>query len=620
VSPMATTALTSATTPADAIRNFGIIAHIDHGKSTLADRMLQITGVVDARQMREQYLDRMDIERERGITIKSQAVRMPWDSGGRTYALNMIDTPGHVDFTYEVSRSLAACEGAVLLVDAAQGIEAQTLANLYLAMENDLTIIPVLNKIDLPAAQPDKYAEELAHLIGCEPENCLRVSGKTGVGVEALLEEIVRQIPHPVGDAEAPARAMIFDSVYDTYRGVVTYVRVVDGHLSARERIVMMSTRAQHELLEIGVISPEPVPAQGLGVGEVGYLITGVKDVRQSKVGDTVTNAAKPAATPLGGYRDPKPMVFSGLYPIDGSDYPDLREALDKLKLNDAALAYEPETSAALGFGFRCGFLGLLHLEIVRERLEREFNLDLISTMPNVVYELTMDDGGTVTVTNPSEFPSGKVAEVREPVVRATILAPSEHIGAIMELCQQRRGSLRGMDYLSEDRVELRYTLPLAEIVFDFFDQLKSRTRGYASLDYEPDGDQVADLVKVDILLQGETVDAFSAIVHKDKAYSYGVAMAGKLKKLIPRQHFEVPIQAAIGARVIARENVRALRKDVLAKCYGGDITRKRKLLEKQKEGKRRMKMVGRVEVPQEAFIAALASDDAAPGGDRFKK
>ncbi|HET9658008.1 MAG TPA: translation elongation factor 4 [Kineosporiaceae bacterium] len=615
---MATTALTPAATPADAIRNFCIIAHIDHGKSTLADRMLQITGVVDARQMREQYLDRMDIERERGITIKSQAVRMPWESQGRTYALNMIDTPGHVDFTYEVSRSLAACEGAVLLVDAAQGIEAQTLANLYLAMENDLTIIPVLNKIDLPAAQPDKYAEELAHLIGCEPDACLRVSGKTGEGVEPLLEEIVRQIPPPVGNADAPARAMIFDSVYDTYRGVVTYVRVIDGHLSARERIVMMSTKAQHELLEIGVISPEPVPSKGLGVGEVGYLITGVKDVRQSKVGDTVTNAGKPASTALGGYRDPKPMVFSGLYPIDGSDYPDLREALDKLKLNDAALVYEPETSAALGFGFRCGFLGLLHLEIVRERLEREFNLDLISTMPNVVYDLTMDDGKTLTVTNPSEFPDGKVAEVREPVVRATILAPSEYIGAIMELCQQRRGALRGMDYLSEDRVELRYTLPLAEIVFDFFDQLKSRTRGYASLDYEPDGDQAADLVKVDILLQGETVDAFSAIVHRDKAYSYGVAMAGKLKELIPRQQFEVPIQAAIGARVIARENVRALRKDVLAKCYGGDITRKRKLLEKQKEGKKRMKMVGRVEVPQEAFIAALSSEAA--GTDKQKK
>ncbi|WP_205621002.1 translation elongation factor 4 [Intrasporangium chromatireducens] len=613
---MARSALAPNATPPDLIRNFCIIAHIDHGKSTLADRMLQLTGVVDARAMRAQYLDRMDIERERGITIKSQAVRMPWagrDAAGTetTYALNMIDTPGHVDFTYEVSRSLAACEGAVLLVDAAQGIEAQTLANLYLAMENDLTIIPVLNKIDLPAAQPEKYADELARLIGGDPEDCLRVSGKTGEGVEALLDTIVEKLPAPTGDPAAPARAMIFDSVYDTYRGVVTYVRVIDGNLNPRERILMMSTKATHELLEIGVISPEPVPSKGLGVGEVGYLITGVKDVRQSRVGDTVTNASRPASAALGGYRDPKPMVFSGLYPIDGSDYPVLRDALDKLKLNDAALVYEPETSAALGFGFRCGFLGLLHLEIVRERLEREFNLDLISTQPNVVYDVTLDDGSQVHVTNPSEFPDGKIAEVREPVVRATILAPSEFIGAIMELCQSRRGTLRGMDYLSEDRVEMRYTLPLAEIVFDFFDQLKSRTRGYASLDYEPDGDQAADLVKVDILLQGEQVDAFSAIVHKDKAYSYGVMMAGKLKDLIPRQQFEVPIQAAIGARIIARENIRAIRKDVLAKCYGGDISRKRKLLEKQKEGKKRMKMVGRVEVPQEAFIAALSSEDA---------
>ncbi|NUO92384.1 MAG: elongation factor 4 [Dermatophilaceae bacterium] len=609
---MARSALAPNATPPDLIRNFCIIAHIDHGKSTLADRMLQLTGVVDSRAMRAQYLDRMDIERERGITIKSQAVRMPWELDGTTYALNMIDTPGHVDFTYEVSRSLAACEGAILLVDAAQGIEAQTLANLYLAMENDLTIIPVLNKIDLPAAQPEKYAEELAKLIGGEPEDCLKVSGKTGEGVEPLLDTIVRQLPAPTGDANAPARAMIFDSVYDTYRGVVTYVRVVDGNLNPRERIVMMSTKATHELLEIGVISPEPVPGKGLGVGEVGYLITGVKDVRQSRVGDTVTNASKPATQDLGGYRDPKPMVFSGLYPIDGSDYPDLREALDKLKLNDAALVYEPETSAALGFGFRCGFLGLLHLEIVRERLEREFGLDLISTQPNVVYDVTMDDGKQIHVTNPSEFPEGKISEVSEPVVRATVLAPSEFVGAIMELCQQKRGNLRGMDYLSEDRVEMRYTLPLAEIVFDFFDQLKSRTRGYASLDYEPDGDQVADLVKVQILLQGESVDAFSAIVHKDKAYAYGVMMAGKLKDLIPRQQFEVPIQAAIGSRIIARENIRAIRKDVLAKCYGGDISRKRKLLEKQKEGKKRMKMVGRVEVPQEAFVAALSSDSDA--------
>jgi len=612
---MARTALPPHATPPDLIRNFCIIAHIDHGKSTLADRMLQLTGVVDGRAMRAQYLDRMDIERERGITIKSQAVRMPWEVGGSTYALNMIDTPGHVDFTYEVSRSLAACEGAVLLVDAAQGIEAQTLANLYLAMENDLAIIAVLNKIDLPAAQPEKYAEELARLIGCEPDDCFRVSGKTGAGVEPLIDEIVRQVPAPVGDPTAPARAMIFDSVYDTYRGVVTYVRVIDGDLNPRERIVMMSTRASHELLEIGVISPEPVPSNGLGVGEVGYLITGVKDVRQSRVGDTVTNAGKPAQAALGGYRDPKPMVFSGLYPIDGSDYPVLRDALDRLKLNDAALVYEPETSVALGFGFRVGFLGMLHLEIVRERLEREFDLDLISTLPNVVYDVQLDDRRSVEVTNPSEFPDGKVVAVREPVVRATILAPSEFIGAVMELCQQRRGALRGMDYLSAERVEMRYTLPLAEIVFDFFDQLKSRTRGYASLDYEPAGDQAADLVRVDILLQGEQVDAFSSIVHKDKAYAYGVQMATRLRQLIPRQQFEVPIQAAIGSRVIARETIRAIRKDVLAKCYGGDITRKRKLLEKQKEGKKRMKMVGRVEVPQEAFIAALSND-----GDRARK
>ncbi|MEV7647665.1 translation elongation factor 4 [Arthrobacter sp. NPDC089319] len=617
MSPMARTAPVPAATDPAIIRNFCIIAHIDHGKSTLADRMLQLTGVVQPRDMKAQYLDRMDIERERGITIKSQAVRMPWELEGTSYALNMIDTPGHVDFTYEVSRSLAACEGAVLLVDAAQGIEAQTLANLYLAMENDLTIIPVLNKIDLPAAQPEKYAAELANLIGGDPEDVLKVSGKTGVGVEALLDKIVRDLPAPVGDPEAPARAMIFDSVYDTYRGVVTYVRVVDGKLSPRERIQMMSTRASHELLEIGVSSPEPTPSNGLGVGEVGYLITGVKDVRQSKVGDTVTNLLKPAAESLGGYADPKPMVFSGLYPIDGTDYPVLRDALDKLKLNDAALIYEPETSAALGFGFRVGFLGLLHLEITRERLEAEFNLDLISTAPNVVYEVTLEDKKTLTVTNPSEYPDGKVSEVREPMVSATILAPNEFVGTIMELCQARRGDMKGMDYLSEDRVELRYRLPLAEIVFDFFDNLKSRTRGYASLDWKADGEQVADLVKVDILLQGEQVDAFSAITHRDKAYSYGVMMTSKLRELIPRQQFEVPIQAAIGSRIIARENIRAIRKDVLAKCYGGDISRKRKLLEKQKEGKKRMKMVGRVEVPQEAFIAALSSDDSK---DKAKK
>lgn len=596
------------------IRNFCIIAHIDHGKSTLADRMLQLTGVVDPRQMRAQYLDRMDIERERGITIKSQAVRMPWtirdgERAGEQAVLNMIDTPGHVDFTYEVSRSLAACEGAILLVDAAQGIEAQTLANLYLALENDLRIIPVLNKIDLPAAQPEKYAEELAHLIGGDPADCIKVSGKTGEGVPYLLDEIVRQFVPPVGDAEAPARAMIFDSVYDVYRGVVTYVRVIDGRISARDRIKMMSTGAVHELLEIGVISPEMVKSDALGVGEVGYLITGVKDVRQSRVGDTVTINGRPAAEPLGGYKDPKPMVYSGLYPIDGSDYPALRDALDKLKLNDAALTYEPETSGALGFGFRCGFLGLLHLEIIGERLEREFNLDLISTAPNVVYRAISEDGQEVVVTNPSEYPTGKIAEVYEPTVRASVLTPNDYVGAVMELCQSRRGSLLGMEYLSADRVELRYTLPLAEIIFDFFDQLKSRTKGYASLDYEPTDEQASDLVKVDILLHGEPVDAFSAIVHKDKAYAYGTTIAAKLRNLIPRQQFEVPIQAAIGSRVIARETIRAIRKDVLAKCYGGDISRKRKLLEKQKEGKKRMKMVGRVEVPQEAFIAALSSD-----------
>src|SRR5215217_6713824 len=594
------------------LRNFCIIAHIDHGKSTLADRLLDLTHAVSERNMRAQYLDKMDLERERGITIKAQAVRLGYAAAdGREYVLDMIDTPGHVDFTYEVSRSLAACEGAVLLVDAAQGIEAQTLANLYLALENDLTIIPVLNKIDLSAAQPEKYAAEIAHIIGCDPSDVLRVSGKTGEGVPELLDQIVAQIPAPVGDAEAPARAMIFDSVYDIYRGVITYVRVVDGRISSRERIKMMSTGAVHELLEIGVISPEPKPVEGLGVGEVGYFITGVKDVRQSRVGDTVTLQHKPAAEPIGGYSDPKPMVYSGLYPIDGSEYPLLREALDKLLLNDAALVYEPETSAALGFGFRVGFLGLLHLEIVRERLEREAGISLISTAPNVVYRVIMEDRSEITVTNPSDWPEGKIDAVYEPIVNATIIAPSDYTGAIMELCQSRRGALTGMDYLSESRVELRYTLPLGEIIFDFFDALKSRTRGYASLDYSEAGEQEAKLVKVDILLQGEAVDAFSAIVHADKAYSYGVLMAGKLRELIPRQQFEVPIQAAVGSRVIARETVRAIRKDVLAKCYGGDITRKRKLLEKQKEGKKRMKMVGRVEVPQEAFVAALSTNES---------
>ena len=523
------------------IRNFCIIAHIDHGKSTLADRMLQLTGVVAEREMRAQYLDRMDIERERGITIKSQAVRLPWTGpDGRQYVLNLIDTPGHVDFSYEVSRSLAACEGAILLVDAAQGIEAQTLANLYLALDADLHLIPVLNKIDLPAAQPARYAEELANVIGCDPSEVMQVSAKTGEGVPDLLNAVVQQVPAPTGDPDAPSRALIFDSVYDTYRGVVTYVRVVDGRLTRREKSLMMSTGATHDTLEVGVISPEPIPADSLGAGEVGYLITGVKNVRQARVGDTVTSAARPATVPLAGYAHPRPMVFSGLYPLDGDDYPELRDALDKLQLNDAARVYEPETSLALGFGFRCGFLGLLHMEIVRERLEREFDLNLISTAPNVIYRVVMESGREIRVTNPSDFPGGidgyaaaggspkgntggKIKSVFEPVVRATIISPSDYIGTIMELCQGRRGALLGMDYLSTDRVEIRYTMPLAEIIFDFFDQLKSRTRGYASLDYEPDGEQEANLVKVDILLQGQPVDAFSQIVHSDKARDYGV-------------------------------------------------------------------------------------------------
>ena len=579
--------------------------------------MLQLTGVVDERSMRAQYLDRMDIERERGITIKAQNVRLPWQVNGVDHVLHLIDTPGHVDFTYEVSRALEACEGAVLLVDAAQGIEAQTLANLYLALDRDLHIIPVLNKIDLPAADPERYAAEIAHIIGCEPTDVLRVSGKTGEGVADLLDHVVREVPPPTGDAEAPARAMIFDSVYDIYRGVVTYVRVVDGKITPREKITMMSTGSTHELLEVGIVSPEPKATVGLGVGEVGYLITGVKDVRQSKVGDTVTSARHGATEALTGYREPKPMVYSGLYPVDGSDYPNLRDALERLQLNDAALTYEPETSVALGFGFRCGFLGLLHMEITRERLEREFDLDLISTSPNVVYRVEKEDNSEIIVTNPSDWPEGKVRTVYEPVVKTTVITPSEFIGTIMELCQSRRGELGGMDYLSPERVELRYTMPLGEIIFDFFDSLKSRTRGYASLDYEEAGEQEAALVKVDILLQGEAVDAFSAIVHKDAAAAYGNKMTTRLKELIPRQQFEVPIQAAIGSKIIARENIRAIRKDVLSKCYGGDITRKRKLLEKQKEGKKRMKTIGRVDVPQEAFVAALSTDATGDKGNK---
>ncbi|MDN8623831.1 MULTISPECIES: translation elongation factor 4 [Corynebacterium] len=597
------------------IRNFCIIAHIDHGKSTLADRILQLTGVVGDRDMRDQYLDNMDIERERGITIKAQNVRLPWvpttgDHAGEQIVLHLIDTPGHVDFTYEVSRALEACEGAILLVDAAQGIEAQTLANLYLAMENDLEIIPVLNKIDLPAADPDKFADELALIIGCEPEEVLRVSAKTGDGVPELLDKLCDVVPAPTGDPDAPARALIFDSVYDTYRGVVTYVRVMDGRLKAREKIQMMSTGATHETLEIGVVSPQPKKTDGLGVGEVGYLITGVKDVRQSKVGDTVTVVNDPAAEPLKGYEEPKPMVYSGLFPISADQYPDLRDALEKLQLNDAALTYEPESSVALGFGFRCGFLGLLHMEITRVRLEREFNLDLISTAPSVVYRVVTEAGEEIKVRNPSDWPDGKPREIYEPIVKMTVIVPAEFLGPTMELCQSKRGQMGGMDYLSEDRVELRYTMPLGEIIFDFFDMLKSRTRGYASLNYEDAGEQIADLVKVDILLQGDPVDAFSAIVHRDNAQWYGNKMTTKLKELIPRQQFEVPIQAAIGSKIIARENVRAVRKDVLAKCYGGDISRKRKLLEKQKAGKKRMKSIGSVSVPQEAFVAALSTDE----------
>ncbi len=599
------------------IRNFCIIAHIDHGKSTLADRILQLSGVVDARDMRDQYLDNMDIERERGITIKAQNVRLPWvpTSGkhaGEQLVMHLIDTPGHVDFTYEVSRALEACEGCILLVDAAQGIEAQTLANLYLAMENDLEIIPVLNKIDLPAADPEKYSLEIAHIIGCEPEDVLRVSGKTGEGVAELLDRVCELVPAPTTDApmDAPARAMIFDSVYDTYRGVVTYIRMIDGKLTPRQKIKMMSSGAHHELLEIGVVSPTPTKTNGLGPGEVGYLITGVKDVRQSKVGDTITWASKGAEEPLQGYEDPKPMVYSGLFPISQADFPDLRDALEKLQLNDASLTYEPETSVALGFGFRCGFLGLLHMEITRDRLEREFGLDLISTAPSVSYRVVAEDGRDIQVHNPSDWPGGKLREVWEPIVKTTIIVPSEFVGTTMELCQNKRGQMGGMDYLSEDRVELRYTMPLGEIIFDFFDALKSRTKGYASLNYEEAGEQEAALVKVDILLNGDPVDAFSAIVHKDSAQWYGNKMTKKLKELIPRQQFEVPIQAAIGSKVIARENIRAMRKDVLAKCYGGDVSRKRKLLEKQKEGKKRMKSLGSVSVPQEAFVAALSTDE----------
>ena len=599
------------------IRNFCIIAHIDHGKSTLADRILQLSNVVNEREMRDQYLDNMDIERERGITIKAQNVRLPWvpktgAHAGEEMVLQMIDTPGHVDFSYEVARSLDACEGAILLVDAAQGIEAQTLANLYMAIDNDLEIIPVLNKIDLPAADPEKYALEIANIIGCEPEDVLRVSGKTGEGVPELLDRVVELIPAPESEhgAEAPARALIFDSVYDTYRGVVTYVRMMDGRLEPNQKVQMMNTGTTLEILEIGVVSPTMKKTKGLGPGEVGYVITGVKDVRETRVGDTVTWASKGASQPLEGFEEVKPMVYSGLFPVSQEDFPALRESLEKLQLNDASLTWEPETSVALGFGFRCGFLGLLHMEITRTRLEREFDLDLISTAPSVTYRVIAEDGTEQMVHNPSDWPGGKIPEVYEPIVNMTIIVPQEFVGSTMELCQSKRGQMKNMEYLSEDRVELRYLMPLGEIIFDFFDMLKSRTKGYASLNYEEAGEQQADLVKVDILLQGEPVDAFSAIVHKDSAQWYGNKMTKKLKELIPRQQFEVPVQAAIGSKIIARENIRALRKDVLSKCYGGDISRKRKLLEKQKAGKKRMKSIGSVTVPQEAFVAALSTDE----------
>jgi GTP-binding protein LepA len=601
------------------IRNFCIVAHIDHGKSTLADRLLELTHSVTGRQMREQYLDRMDLERERGITIKAQAVRLRYDQQGEEFELNLIDTPGHVDFTYEVSRSLAACEGAVLLVDAAQGIEAQTLANFHLARDAGLSIVPVINKIDLPAADPDETAKELAELVGVAPEDVLRLSAKSGEGVPELLEAIIDRVPPPSGQPDAPLRALIFDSSYDTYRGVVAYIRVVDGELKARQRIRLMSNAMTSEAEEVGAFAPDAVPLPILQAGDVGYLILGVKDVSQAKVGDTVTHADRPATEALPGYREPKPMVWSGLFPAEGGDYSLLRDALDKLKLSDAALVYEPESSLALGFGYRCGFLGLLHMEIVKERLEREFGLELIATAPNVEVMVIRGDE-VITVHNPSEMPApGTYDHVDEPFVLATIVTPSAYLGPVMELCQQRRGTLVDMKYLSPERAEIHYLLPLAEIIFDFFDQLKSRTRGYASLDYDHWGYERSDLVRVDILLQGEPVDAFSAVVHRDKAYAYGRALVSRLRELIPRQMFEVAIQATIGSRVIARESVRAKRKDVLAKCYGGDITRKRKLLEKQKEGKKRMRRVGRVDVPQEAFIAALRVENpaAATSGGR---
>jgi GTP-binding protein LepA len=589
------------------IRNLSVIAHIDHGKSTLADRILELTGAVDAREMKAQYLDSMDIERERGITIKSQNVRVKW----KDHILHLVDTPGHVDFGYEVSRSLAACEGVVLVVDAAQGIEAQTLANCYLAIEHDLEIVAALNKIDLPAAEPDRYAAEIERVLGIPADSILRISAKTGEGVPELLDAIVERIPPPVGNVNAPLQALIFDSYFDQYRGVVSSVRVMNGSLATNARLRFMQTGAVHTADEIGVRTPEPVPVAVLGPGEVGYLIAGIKDVGEARSGETVTEASRSAPEPLAGYRDPKPMVFCGLYPIDGDEFENLREALEKLRLNDASFTYEPETSGALGFGFRCGFLGLLHMEIVRERLEREFDLSLIATAPSVEYLAHTTSGRVVEVDNPSAMPAATELEfIEEPYLTVTILTPTEYTGTLMDLCQDRRGEMEKMEYLSPERLELVYRIPLAEVVVDFFDQMKSRTKGYASLDYDQAGYDRANLVKVDVLLNSVPVDAFSTIVHRDKANEYGRRMAEKLRQLIPRQMFDVPIQAAIGGRIIARETVKAKRKDVLAKCYGGDITRKRKLLEKQKEGKKRMKNIGRVEVPQEAFISALKLDD----------
>ncbi len=593
--------------PLSPIRNLSIVAHVDHGKSTLSDRILELTGAVDARDMREQYLDSMDIERERGITIKAQNARVAW----KGHTIHLIDTPGHVDFGYEVSRSLAACEGVVLLVDAAQGIEAQTLANAYQALEHDLEIVAALNKIDLPAADPERCAAEIEKVLGVPTGEILRISAKTGEGVSDLLDAICERIPPPGGDADAPLQGLIFDSYYDRYRGVVSAVRVFNGRLSAGTRLRFMQAGRTHEVEEIGVRLPDPTPVTTLGPGEVGYLIAGIKDVGEARSGETVTEAARPAPEPLAGYQDPKPMVFCGLYPVDGDELAALREALEKLRLNDASVTYQPETSGALGFGFRCGFLGLLHMEIVRERLEREFGLSLIATAPSVEYRAHLTDGSTVEVHNPSEMPPPqKLEAIEEPYLQATILTPTEHTGTLMDLCQSRRGEMVRMEYLGPERLELVYRIPLAEVVMDFFDALKSRTKGYASLDYEPAGWEAAELVKIDLLLNGVPVDAFSAVVHRGQAQDYGRRMTEKLRGLIPRQLFDVPIQAAVGGRIIARETVKAKRKDVLSKCYGGDITRKRKLLEKQKEGKKRMKSIGRVEVPQEAFIQALRLEE----------